>query len=199
MGRLDETQLRILEEPDQAREEIGCREIVGIDHRDQLGLRIHAFDAEIQGACLGAGERRDVEKAEPVGLAVQPRAIRFNRAPQRFIRGVVVTHQHLEIGIVETRKPIERRDHHLGRLGIAGQMDRDLWQHAAGAGKGSVRPAPDGMRQQRLTREPLREMEAEHYRCNADATQRKRHEPCRHAAVLKEEIGPEHPGKEGKR
>jgi hypothetical protein len=66
-------------------------------------------------------------------------AVRLHRFPHVRILGVVVDHQHFVVLVIERGQRIERDDHHLRRLVVAGQVDRHerlllrrIWRQHAG-------------------------------------------------------------------
>ena len=58
----------------------------------------------------------------------QAQAVRLDRLPDRGIAGVVVDHQDLEVRVIELGQAVDRLDHHLRRLVVDREMERDLGQ-----------------------------------------------------------------------
>ena len=72
----------------------------------------------------------------------------LDRAPGRLVGGVVVDDDDLEVVVIEPRQRIQRADHHLRRLVVAGHVHRDPGPAPAGLahrGEGPAPCRPDGL------------------------------------------------------
>ncbi len=118
---LHDGDLRIVEITGERAQPVAAHFVVGIDDGDDLGARIGFLEPEVQRAGLEARPRIEVVEAE---LRAELRAMRLDRLPDFFVLRVVVDHEHFVVLVIERRERIERQDHHLGRLVVAGEMDR---------------------------------------------------------------------------
>ena len=91
---LHECDFRIGEITGERAQPVGTHDVVGIDHRHDLGTRIGFGQAEIQRAGFETRPRTEMEKAE---FRAEFGTMLLDRTPHRFFLGVVVEHQHFVI------------------------------------------------------------------------------------------------------
>ena len=95
LRRLHEAHHRVGELRHHAAQPVGFDDVVAIQHADDLGVRGGLAQAEVQRAGFEAFVFAQVEEAE---FFAQPRAMLRHRLPEGRVHGVVVDHQHFEIG-----------------------------------------------------------------------------------------------------
>ena len=113
--------LGIVEIAGERGQPVGAHLVVGVDHRHHVGFGRGFLQAEVQRAGLVTRPRFQVEETEALAELF---AVRLHRLPHRRVLGVVVDHQHFVVLVIQRGQRIERDDHHLRRLVVAGQVDR---------------------------------------------------------------------------
>ena len=101
LRRLHQRHLRIAERRYDRLQPIRRNLVVAVDDTDEGRGRVGQFQRLVQRAGLEALHAVEMEEAE---ARPQRLAMRFNGTPVALRRGVVVEHDHFEIGIVETRQ-----------------------------------------------------------------------------------------------
>jgi hypothetical protein len=144
---LHEPQARVGEVPGGGGQPAAPDLVVGVHHGDQLRPRAGVPQRPVQRARLSPGEPLHMQEPEP---RPEPLTMRLDRLPQLGVGGVVVDDQHLEVGIIQSGQVVQRADHQVRRLGVAGHMHRHPRRIPAGpGGRRPAGPAPAAA-QQRL-------------------------------------------------
>jgi hypothetical protein len=110
LGCLHEGDGGIGEVPDRVAQVVGVDEVVGVDHPHDLGIGVAvALQCEVERTRLEAGPRVDVHEADVATAG----AVLLDRAPDRFVLGVVVHDDDLEVRVVERLGRSDRLDEHV--------------------------------------------------------------------------------------